>query len=214
MNQNTSDLATAMTLVTKGKRKTAIKILRVLVEREPSNDGTWQQLGIAYRLVKKYGDAIHAFEKALQLTHGNHLRQGQIKRDLAMVYLKLNDEVTALAKLKESHTHLIQTKAEKEIGATIGFIGRAFWKLEKIPEAIERFQTADKMLEDHALYRLNNAIWWLKAERNPLAQDGKKISHIAMELASSGETRNRKRQLEIFLLRLPVLHGLATKATS
>lgn len=129
----------------------------------------------------------HEYDDPIQ----RHQRLGSLMRDRMMIFLdqnqlreahKLaNQSLVYLARALREATEAHQLAASRsrlddqldligviqeitdELGASYGFQARVFWQEGKTTVALTLFRTADRWLQRHALYRLNNRIWHMKA---------------------------------------------------
>jgi len=213
----------------------AEKILASLPKELCSSDALQQQ-GIAARLRRKFVDADLFFHFALnraEVEENSIFRQGQIWRDRAMLYVDMklpgstlsaierSQELFEQGMITSSDISISNKQYRHEIAVTIGFEGRIRLTFDReggAEVAVELFREADAMLYDHPLYRLNNLVWWLKTERRAttilVTDDDEQeiaVADLAMQLASSGETRNFKRRTQIYLLRRWQTHWWAKR---
>ena len=62
----------ALVLGMVGQHEEALSAAKLAVDREPNSFLTWRNLGLVFRWNKECGDAISAFERALNISAGNH----------------------------------------------------------------------------------------------------------------------------------------------
>ncbi len=83
-------LKEAIQLSNQGKQMEAVKILNVLAQENPSDDRVFLSLGLVYRSLQHFDDAIQSFERAVSINPSEEgyysmglLYEGKILRDEA-----------------------------------------------------------------------------------------------------------------------------------
>ncbi len=85
-------------LLLKNKNRKAIKILKDILEEDPSNDDVWLFLGIAYRRINELERAIHCFKMSTEFNPTKIESWGL----LVVTYLDLNQDELAKKVLIEA----------------------------------------------------------------------------------------------------------------
>ena len=86
-----------------------------------------------------------------------------ILRDWAMLRADQGNLEEARYKLLAARSAQLQRGELLETACTEGFLGRVHWLQGQRAEALSLFASADRGLASKPDWRLNNAIWWMKA---------------------------------------------------
>ena len=86
-----------------------------------------------------------------------------VERDWAMLKLAQGDYNTAISLLNDALNTQETLRNPREAGCTRGFLARVLWQSGRNASARRLFARADRELKDKPDWRLNNAIWWMKA---------------------------------------------------
>jgi tetratricopeptide (TPR) repeat protein len=213
MEEEPPSLVLGSRLLNSGKTIEALVcFLEVRDEYRQANNGRSrptieQQLGICYRLLRRYERANQAFRIAFFLTK-DKVRRGCIKRDWAMVSLARKDFETAHGVLDEAFA-LIAQSDRLEYAVTMGFKARVYAGQGDRNRADDFYRAADGMIQRgddndnrKTTYELNNLVWWLKVAKGP--RNRKNLASRAWKLADAAGHRGRKVQIALLLACRPL----------
>ncbi len=125
------DFLKAYDFIRLGKEKEGIDFIRLFIEKNPESWNAWFMLGWAMRRLEKYGDAMAAFERSLELYDSNT----DTCNELAICCMELG-------KYKESAEYLEKAlKLEPENLKIISNFGILSLKQNKMEEAESFFRT-------------------------------------------------------------------------
>jgi tetratricopeptide (TPR) repeat protein len=134
-----------------------------------------QRAGINYRCAGQsdfdvsltcFSEAFDVATKYLQAHDKDNrmmLLLSTVERDWAMLYLAQGNCDTAGSLLNDALKTQVALRNPREAGCTRGFLARVLWQSGRSAIACQLFAQADRELKDKPDWRLNNAIWWMKA---------------------------------------------------
>lgn len=168
-----------------------------------------QRAGINYRCagqsyfevsLSRFSEAFTVATKPLQ-EHDKDSRMmlllSTVERDWAMLKLAQGDYNTAISLLNDALNTQETLRNPREAGCTRGFLARVLWQSGRNASARRLFARADRELKDKPDWRLNNAIWWMKAS-SPLRR--LIIGPRAIWLAYSSGFRRRAAEAVIIMV--------------
>ena len=94
-----------------GELEEAISDLRKATEIKPGYLGAWYNLTTAYIRAGRYEDALSACREVVRRNPG--YRDGEVLKDLAMIYGRLGDRNKAMETMAEYHKYLSRRKVEE-----------------------------------------------------------------------------------------------------
>lgn len=100
-------------LMQEGKRDEAISMLRKAVEADPQYLGAWYNLATAYIEAKEYGRALRACNRILELDPT--YKDGEVLRDVAMLYRKVGDVGRAKEMMERYHDYKTREQLKRVV---------------------------------------------------------------------------------------------------
>jgi tetratricopeptide (TPR) repeat protein len=174
-------LAYALSRADQGEE--AIRVLRRVIERFPSNGDAWFNLGNFYRAQSRTEEAAHAFQRAASL----NLKDAAAHINLAYVLVRLGRFEQAEVALRSA---LSRFPAEPDLLVNLGQIQRATHRLD---EAIATLDRCVALAPAHAGYRLTRAI--VRAEAGHVDEAKAELDALIATLPEAADARFARAQI-------------------
>lgn len=132
--------STGMDLQRKNQHLPATVAFRKGLASASSRDDIWNALGISYRALGQYQDAINAYNTAISLNPG----RGLYKCNLGIAYLSMGDAVSSIPYFQQGLPGM-QTENAPEFPTSLANYGLALGKCGMINDALSCIQEAERL---------------------------------------------------------------------